>query len=85
VKGNREPGESNPYAAPLANVAQPAPEVGIAGLIEGGRRVAAGRGVSWIAEGFGLFKRSPGMWIATMLVFVIGTMIFALIRLSAWR
>ncbi len=30
-----------------------------------GRTVAAGRGWDWIAEGFALFRRQPGLWILT--------------------
>lgn len=36
------------------------------------RRVDAGRGATWIGEGWDLFKRSPGVWIAiTLIGFVI--------------
>jgi len=34
----------------------------------GGRAVEAGRGWTWIADGFGLFKKAPGMWIALVIV-----------------
>jgi hypothetical protein len=71
-------GVANPYAAPRANVAQPAP-AGAGALIENGQRVGVGRGVAWIAEGFALFRKSPGTWIGTMLLFIFGSMIFAMI------
>jgi uncharacterized membrane protein len=45
---------------------------------DSGRRVAAGRGWDWIAEGFALFRKQPGMWILTVVLLgvisiVIGT------------
>ncbi len=33
-----------------------------------GRTVASGRGWDWIAEGFALFRRQPGMWILSALI-----------------
>ncbi|MBI3043618.1 MAG: hypothetical protein HYY78_12435 [Betaproteobacteria bacterium] len=33
-----------------------------------GRAVGAGQGWTWIADGFGLFRKNPGMWIALILV-----------------
>ncbi len=43
-----------------------------------GRMVAAGRGWDWIVEGFALFRKQPGMWILTVVLLgvisiVIGT------------
>ena len=35
------------------------------------RRVAIGRGWGWIAEAFGLFRRSPVIWIALHLVLLL--------------
>jgi uncharacterized membrane protein len=44
----------------------------MADYIAGGRAVAAGRGWDWIAEGWQLFKKQAGMWIAiALLLFVI--------------
>jgi len=33
--------------------------------------LSAGRGVSWIGEGWGLFKVAPGMWVAALLVWAL--------------
>ena len=61
---------TNPYTAPAATVADPAAPQGK--FIPGGRAVAAGRGWSWIAQGWDLFKRQPGLWIGiTITLFVI--------------
>jgi len=61
---------ANPYTAPAATVADPAAPQGK--FIPGGRTVAAGRGWSWIAQGWDLFKRQPGLWIGiTITLFVI--------------
>lgn len=35
------------------------------------RVVAAGRGWQWLVEGFGLFRKSPGMWIALTVMLVL--------------
>jgi hypothetical protein len=61
----------NPYAAPRAPVsdADAAPR----NFIPTGRAVPAARGWNWIAEGFELFRRQPGPWIALA---VIGFLIF---------
>jgi uncharacterized membrane protein len=61
---------ANPYAPPAAPVSDPAQEVDEAAFIPGGRGVAAGRGWSWFAEGWGLFKQSPLIWIVNFLVFM---------------
>lgn len=59
---------SNPYAAPKAPVAD-ATSALQGDFLPEGRAVSAGRGWSWIAEGFDLFKRQPGMWIGIVLIF----------------
>jgi len=62
---------TDPYAAPRAHVADALPDGAGAEFVPGGQRVAAGEGWTWIAEGFELFRRQPGMWIALFLVFVV--------------
>ncbi|HJS36902.1 MAG TPA: BPSS1780 family membrane protein [Burkholderiales bacterium] len=53
---------TNPYSAPAATVADPALAVH-GDFVPGGRGVAAGRGWTWITEGWSLFKEQPWMWI----------------------
>jgi uncharacterized membrane protein len=62
----------NPYAAPRAPVADAsrAPR----NFVPNGRAVPAARGWNWITQGFELFRRQPGVWIA---ITVIGFLIFA--------
>ena len=61
----------NPYAAPKAAVADAAPGLD-ADFVPGGQSRPAGNGWTWIAEGWDLFKRQPGMWIGViLLLFVI--------------
>lgn len=58
--------ESNPYRPPVVSAAPaPAPEDVFSAA---GRAVDAGRGWEWIAEGFALFKKQPGMWVLIVLV-----------------
>jgi uncharacterized membrane protein len=39
--------------------------------VAGGRAVAAGRGWDWIAQGWGLFKKQPGVWIGILVVLLL--------------
>ena len=62
---------SNPYATPKAAVADETVVVD-ADFIPYGQGQSIGRGGSWIAEAWGLFKRQPGLWIGmALLVFII--------------
>ena len=40
-------------------------------LVMPGRRVSAGRGMSWVAEGWRLFARAPLMWVISIVVLFI--------------
>jgi len=75
--GNPAPTSRNPYAAPSAKVDQSAPPPDIGELVEGGQRVATGRGLAWLTEGFGLFMQAPGMWIGITFIFILLTMAMA--------
>ena len=57
----------NPYAAPKAAVADETVVLN-ADFVPGGLSRPAGRGWSWIAQGWELFKRQPGMWIGIVLL-----------------
>jgi uncharacterized membrane protein len=63
-------GAVNPYAPPAAPVSDPVEEGDEAAFIPGGRGVPAGRGWSWIAEGWSLFKESPLIWIVNFFLFM---------------
>jgi uncharacterized membrane protein len=56
----------NPYAAPRAPVADAA--AAPRNFVPTGRAVPGARGWTWIAEGFELFRRQPGAWIALVIV-----------------
>lgn len=47
----------------------------------GGRAVGAGQGWAWIADGFGLFKKAPGIWIALVVILFVILLILAFIPL----
>jgi uncharacterized membrane protein len=47
----------------------------------GGRAVGAGQGWTWIAEGFGLFKKAPGIWIALVVILFVILVVLAFIPL----
>lgn len=59
--------------------AAPGPQPG--NLHDPGRRVAAGRGWDWIAEGFALFRKQPGMWILTVVLLGVITMLIGTVPL----
>jgi uncharacterized membrane protein len=61
----------NPYAAPKALVADAA--AAPRNFLPTGRALPPGRGWTWIAEGFDLFRRQPGVWIA---IIVIAALVF---------
>jgi uncharacterized membrane protein len=68
----------NPYAAPRAAVADAvSPQQG--NFVPGGRGVPAGNGWTWIAQGWELFKRQPGIWIAIVVVLFVISMAAAFI------
>lgn len=47
----------------------------------GGRAVGAGQGWAWIADGFGLFKKAPGIWIAQVVILFVILIVLAFIPL----
>ena len=62
---------TNPYAAPKAAVADETVVLN-AEFVPGGQLRPAGNGWTWIADGWELFKRQPGLWIGiVVLAFVI--------------
>jgi uncharacterized membrane protein len=68
----------NPYAAPRAAVADAtSPQQG--NFVAGGHGVPAGNGWSWIAEGWELFKRQPGIWIGIVVVLLVISVVAAFI------
>jgi hypothetical protein len=50
-----------------------------ASSVEGGRAVAAGQGWAWIAGGFDLFKKQPGIWIGLVVVLFVIMLVLGLI------
>jgi hypothetical protein len=47
----------------------------------GARAVGAGQGWTWIADGFGLFKKAPGIWIALVVMLFVILLVLAFIPL----
>ena len=68
----------NPYAAPRAAVADQSVVLD-ADFVPGGQARPVGHGWSWIAEGWQLFKRQPGMWIGMVLVLFVIAVVTAFI------
>jgi uncharacterized membrane protein len=51
----------------------------MAELVAAGRTVPAENGWKWIVQGWNLFKRAPGVWIALMVVFIVISFVLAFI------
>jgi hypothetical protein len=77
---NNRPAPANPYAAPRSNVSVAA-DTANGTLIENGRAVSMGRGAGWLADGFDLFRQSPGIWMLLTVIFIFGLMILSVIPL----
>jgi uncharacterized membrane protein len=68
----------NPYAAPKAAVADETVTQN-AEFVPGGQARPIGHGWTWIAEGWELFKRQPGMWIGIVLALFVIMLVSAFI------
>ena len=72
----------NPFAPPKAAVLQPASaDDGL--FVEEGQKVAAGRGGTWWAQAWELFKMAPGTWVLIFIVFMVLSLVFAIIPLGS--
>lgn len=62
--------QENPYQAPAADVADPASDRDLdrGQFNEQPQGHSAGAGVTWLGQAWELFKASPGMWIAMIIV-----------------
>ena len=72
--------EQNPYQPPVAPASPAAPASAEADAFSAaGRAVDAGRGWEWIAEGFALFKKQPGIWILILIILVVCLVVIGLV------
>lgn len=69
----------NPYQPPTTTVDVVEYQTEDAWEFTDPKRLPSGRGWFWIAEGFSLFAKSPGIWIVNMIIFFIITGIIALL------
>ena len=72
----------NPFAPPKAAVLQAA-SADDAIFVEEGQKVAAGRGGTWWSQAWELFKKAPGTWILIFVVFMVLSLVFAIIPLGS--
>ena len=71
--------ETNPYKVPesrVDDIREP-----VSGVLGEPKRLDAGRGWGWLADGFGLFKRNPGVWIGMALVWFLINLVLSVIPL----
>ena len=69
--------DDNPFAPPKAAVLEAQSPDGE--LVASGQKVAASRGIGWFGEGWRLFKASPGIWVVMFVVFMVLSLLFAII------
>ncbi len=69
--------ESNPYQPPATPAAPVSAQAGA--FSAEGRAVDAGRGWEWIASGFALFKKQPGVWILMVIVVLVCSILISLV------
>ena len=70
--------ETNPYKPPLPVEG----EAAVPGQFSRrARAVDAGRSWEWLVSGFGLFKKQPGMWILLLIVYLVVSVLIALVPL----
>jgi len=72
--------QNNPYAAPSAPVADVSQSIGDAQLVPNGQVVPAGNGWQWIADGFVLFKKNPGVWILNLIILAVIFVVLAFFK-----
>jgi uncharacterized membrane protein len=70
---------TDPYTAPRSRVADVPAAEAEGSFSADGRAVPAGDGWTWITDGWELFKRQPGTWILLLIVFVLISVVVALI------
>lgn len=71
----------NPYSPPAAAVADQLAPLGVDRVIPNGRTRPLHHGWKWIAEGWALFKRQPGMWILSIVLCYAAIVLLSLIPL----
>ncbi len=72
--------ELNPYT-PLQSSTAGTAAARTGDFIAGGRAVDAGSGWEWIASGFALFKKQPGIWILMVIVVLLCSILLGLVPL----
>ncbi|MGH8497877.1 MAG: BPSS1780 family membrane protein [Methylococcales bacterium] len=65
----------NPYETPKADLTKPSGSF----LLTYPKAVSADRGWNWVAEGFGYFKKDPGAWILTIIVYSVLSLVLSFI------
>ena len=70
----------NPFAPPKATVLEAPSETGA--YIAEGRKLSAGRGIAWFTDAWKIFIQSPGMWVLLFIVFLVLSLLFAIVPLG---
>ncbi|QJR12858.1 hypothetical protein DSM104443_03952 [Usitatibacter rugosus] len=70
----------NPFAPPKAAVLEADSDDA---FVAEGRKVPAGRGTAWVGESWVLYKRAPLVWIVMFVIFMVMTVVLAIIPLGS--
>jgi hypothetical protein len=71
---------ANPFSAPSARVSDVVSD-DEGELLAEARKVEAGRGLSWIGEGWSLYREAPGMWVGLILILGVIFIVLSMIPL----
>ena len=63
--------EQNPYQAPDANLVEGRPGQNVELAVTGIKSLPAMAGWGWITQAFGLFKKSPLIWILLFIIWIV--------------
>ncbi len=73
--------KDNPFAPPKAAVLEADTSDGE--LVLDGQKVETGRGVAWFGEAWELFKASPGTWVLLFVIFLVLSLVLAIVPLGS--
>jgi len=77
-------GNENPFAPPKAAVLEAEAQAREGEeYVPDGQKVATGRGMEWFGEAWTLFKAAPGTWVGMFVVFLLLSMVLAIIPMGS--
>lgn len=78
MSNEQTPAGGNPYSSPFATLDKD-PVHADGTLVPEGKSIDVGRAVSWFGRGFELFKRSPGIWVVSVIILFLIMVVIGLV------